>query len=72
MSDAVIPIAKRLPVITEYLIDGKANIAKSVYENLSPYGLTESHVRYILNSRTPVENFWEKCRKAMPFWKISI
>ncbi len=58
--DAVIPIAKRLPVITEYFIHGKAYIAKSVYENLSPYGLTESHVRYILNSRTPVENFWEK------------
>ena len=47
--DAVIPIAKRLPVITE---------------NLSPYGLTESHVRYILNSRTPVENFWEKMQKS--------
>lgn len=37
--DAVIPIAKRLPVITEYFIHGKAYIAKSVYENLSPYGL---------------------------------
>ena len=62
--DAVIPIAKRLPVITEYFIHGKAYIAKSVYENLSPYGLTESHVRYILNSRTPVENFWEKMQKS--------
>jgi len=61
--DAVIPIAKRLPVITEYFIHGKAYIAKSVYENLSPYGLTESHVRYILNSRTPVENFWEKMQE---------
>ena len=57
--DAVIPI-----VITEYFIHGKAYIAKSVYENLSPYGLTESHVRYILNSRTPVENFWEKMQKS--------
>ena len=62
--DAVIPIAKRLPVITEYFIHGKAYIAKSVYENLSPYGLTESHVRYILNSRTPVENFWERMQKS--------
>ena len=32
--------------------------------NLSPYGLTESHVRYILNSRIPVENFWEKMQKS--------
>ena len=62
--DAVIPIAKHLPVITEYFIHGKAYIAKSVYENLSTYGLTESHVRYILNSRIPVENFWEKMQKS--------
>ena len=61
--DAVIPIAKRLPVITEYFIRGRAYIAKSVYENLSSYALTESHIRYILDSRTPVENFWEEMQK---------
>lgn len=61
--DAVLPVAKRLPVITEYFIHGKAYIAKSVYENLSAYKLTESHVRYILNSRTPVAHFWEEMQK---------
>nr|WP_294681101.1 Cof-type HAD-IIB family hydrolase [uncultured Anaerotignum sp.] len=61
--DAVLPIAKRLPVITEYFIHGKAYIAKSVFENLSAYTLTESHVRYILETRTPVENFWEEMQK---------
>lgn len=61
--DAVLPIAKRLPVITEYFIHGKAYIAKSIFENLSAYTLTESHVRYILETRTPVENFWEEMQK---------
>ena len=56
--DAVIEIAKELPVITEYFIDGKAYIAKAVYDDLTPFELTESHEAYIKNSRTPVEDFW--------------
>jgi len=61
--DAVIEIAKELPVITEYFIEGKAYIARSVYDDLAPFHLTESHVAYIKNSRTPVENFWEEMER---------
>ncbi|MBR5122396.1 MAG: HAD family phosphatase [Anaerotignum sp.] len=61
--DAVIEIAKELPVITEYFIDGKAYIAKAVYDDLTPFELTESHEAYIKNSRTPVEDFWNEMKK---------
>ena len=61
--DAVIEIAKELPVITEYFIEGKAYIAKDVYDDLTPFDLTESHKTYIKNSRTPVENFWEEMKR---------
>ncbi|MBP3306726.1 MAG: Cof-type HAD-IIB family hydrolase, partial [Anaerotignum sp.] len=61
--DAVIEIAKELPVITEYFIEGKAYIAKKVYDDLSPFNLTESHVTYIKNSRTPVEDFWNEMKR---------
>ena len=54
--DAVIEVARELPIITEYFIEGKAYIAKSVYDDLSPFDLTESHEFYIKNSRTPVED----------------
>ena len=61
--DAVIKIAKELPVITEYFINGKAYIAKKVYDDLTPFDLTESHEFYIKNSRTPVEDFWEEMKR---------
>ena len=61
--DAIIEIAKELPVITEYFIEGKAYIAKDVYDDLTPFDLTESHKTYIKNSRTPVENFWEEMKR---------
>ena len=61
--NAVIEIAKELPVITEYFINGKAYIAKDVYDDLTPFDLTESHKTYIKNSRTPVENFWEEMKR---------
>ena len=61
--DAVIEIAKELPVIMEYFIDGKAYIAKAVYDDLTPFELTESHEAYIKNSRTPVEDFWNEMKK---------
>ena len=61
--DTVIEIAKELPVITEYFINGKAYIAKDVYDDLTPFDLTESHKTYIKNSRTPVENFWEEMER---------
>ncbi len=61
--DAVIEIAKELPVITEYFIEGKAYIAKTVYDDLTPFQLTESHEAYIKNSRTPIENFWQEMQK---------
>ncbi|MBR5269753.1 MAG: HAD family phosphatase [Anaerotignum sp.] len=61
--DAVIEIAKELPVITEYFIEGKAYIAKNIYDDLTPFDLTESHEFYIKNSRTPVENFWEEMKR---------
>ena len=61
--DAVIEIARELPVITEYFIEGKAYIAKSVYDDLSPFDLTESHEFYIKNSRTPVEDFWNEMKR---------
>ena len=57
--DTVLPIAKNLPVITEYFIHGKAFIAKDTYENLARYPLTEGHRRYILETRTPVACFWD-------------
>lgn len=61
--DAVIEIARELPVITEYFIEGKAYIAKKVYDDLTPFDLTESHATYIKNSRTPVENFWDEMKR---------
>lgn len=61
--DAVIKIAKELPVITEYFIEGKAYIAKDIYDDLAPFNLTESHVTYIKNSRTPVEDFWNEMKQ---------
>ncbi|MBQ9092253.1 MAG: HAD family phosphatase [Anaerotignum sp.] len=61
--DAVIEIARELPVITEYFIEGKAYIARNVYDDLTPFDLTESHVTYIKNSRTPVEDFWEEMKR---------
>lgn len=61
--DAVIEIARELPVITEYFIEGKAYIAKKVYDDLTPFDLTESHVTYIKNSRTPVEDFWNEMKR---------
>ena len=61
--DAVIEIARELPVITEYFIEGKAYIANKVYDDLTPFDLTESHVTYIKNSRTPVEDFWNEMKR---------
>lgn len=61
--DAVIEITKELPVITEYFIAGKAYIAKTIYDDLTPFALTESHVSYIKNSRTPVEDFWTEMKR---------
>ena len=61
--DAVIEVAKELPIITEYFIEGKAFIAKAVYDDLSPFDLTESHEFYIKNSRTPVEDFWNEMKQ---------
>ena len=61
--DAVIEVAKELPIITEYFIEGKAYIAKAVYDDLSPFDLTESHEFYIKNSRTPVEDFWNEMKR---------
>lgn len=61
--DAVIAIAKDLPVITEYFIDGKAYIAQAIYDDLSPFDLTESHTAYIKNSRIPVVDFWTEMQK---------
>lgn len=61
--DAVIEIARELPVITEYFIEGKAYIAKKVYDDLTPFDLTDSHMTYIKNSRTPVEDFWNEMKR---------
>lgn len=61
--DAVIAVAKELPVITEFFIDGKAYIAKEIYENLAPFHLTESHTEYLLNSRTPLDDFWTEMKR---------
>ena len=61
--DAVIQIAKELPIITEYFIEGKAYIAKTIYNDLAPFDLTESHTKYILDSRTPVEDFWGEMKR---------
>lgn len=61
--DAVIETAKELPVLVEYFIGGKAYIARSVYDDLTPYDLSESHTKYVLNSRTPVEDFWGEMKR---------
>lgn len=61
--DAVIAIARELPVITEYFIEGKAYIAKNIYDDLTPFDLTESHVAYIKNSRAPVADFWNELKR---------
>ena len=61
--DAVIAIAKELPVIAEYFIEGKAYIAKNIYDDLTPFDLTESHTANIKNSRTPVADFWNEMKR---------
>lgn len=53
-----ISVAKKLPVLMEFFKDGKAYIAKEVFDDLSPYGLTESHIRYIHSTRNPVADFF--------------
>lgn len=62
--EAVLRIAKNLPVITEYFIHGKAFIAKNTYDTLARYPLTEGHRRYILETRTPVACFWEAMQES--------
>lgn len=61
--DAVIEIARELPIITEYFVSGKAYINKVVYDNLASFELTESHIAYIKNSRTPIEDFWTEMKR---------
>ncbi|MDO4530480.1 MAG: Cof-type HAD-IIB family hydrolase [Bacillota bacterium] len=61
--NAVIEIARELPVITEYFIEGKAYIAREIYDDLTPFALTASHEAYIKNSRTPVVDFWEEMKR---------
>ncbi len=61
--DAVIEIARELPIITEYFVSGKAYINKVVYDNLASFELTESHIAYIKNSRIPIEDFWTEMKR---------
>ena len=56
--DITLEIAKNLPVIIEFFKDGKAYIAKDVFDDLSPYHLTESHIHYIKTTRSPVRDFF--------------
>lgn len=56
--DITLEIAKELPVIIEFFKDGKAYIAKEVFDDLSPYHLTESHTHYIKTTRIPVRDFF--------------
>lgn len=56
--EITLSVAKKLPVLMEFFKDGKAYIAKEVFDDLSPYGLTESHIRYIRTTRSPVADFF--------------
>ncbi len=56
--DITLEIAKERPDIIEFFKDGKAYIAKEVFDDLSPYHLTESHIHYIKTTRIPVEDFF--------------
>ncbi len=56
--DITLEIAKELPVIIEFFKYGKAYIAKEVFDDLSPYHLTESHIHYIKTTRIPVKDFF--------------
>lgn len=56
--EITLSVAKKLPVLMEFFLDGHAYIAQKAFENLSSYGLTESHIHYIRTTRTPVEDFW--------------
>lgn len=56
--DITLGIAKELPIIIEFFKDGKAYIAKEVFDDLSPYDLTESHIHYIKTTRIPVKDFF--------------
>ena len=56
--DVVISLVKGLPVIPEYSVGGQAHIPQEIFNDLTPYGLTESHTGYIRTTRTPVADFW--------------
>lgn len=61
--DITLEIAKDLPVVIEFFKDGKAYIAKKVFDDLSPYHLTESHIHYIKTTRIPVRDFFGEIEK---------
>lgn len=61
--DLTLEIAGKLPVIIEFFKDGKAYIAKEVFDDLSPYQLTESHIHYIKTTRNPVKDFFGEIEK---------
>ena len=61
--DITLEIAKQLPVIIEFFKDGKAYIPKEVFDDLSPYCLTESHMQYIKTTRRPIQDFFGEIEK---------
>ena len=61
--DITLEAIKGLPIIVEFFHKGTAYIAKEVFENLSAYHLTDSHIQYIRSTRTPIEHFFEKLER---------
>lgn len=61
--DITLEAIKGLPIIVEFFHKGTAYIAEEVFENLSAYHLTDSHIQYIRSTRTPIEHFFEKLER---------
>ena len=58
--DITLEILKEKNVIIETFKEGRAFTDRKVYENLSDYGITGGHAKYVLTTRNPVENIIEE------------
>ena len=61
--ESTVALVKGLPMIPEYSVNGQAHIPQEIFDDLSPYGLTESHASYIRTTRIPVADFWGEVEK---------
>ena len=61
--DEVLTILPREPYPVEVFTGGKAYIARSVYEDLAENGSNFMSVKYVMRTRTPVDDIYELMRE---------